>query len=73
MGVRCLFLWIKGLLMSTPQARHLDQLNSTALKWASDGELSALDLNRIMARLAVVDPALQGIHNPGPGRVDGNN
>ena len=51
--------------MSTPQARHLDQLNSTALKWASDGELSALDLERIMARLADVDPALQGFRNPG--------
>jgi len=50
--------------MSTPQARHLDQLNSTALKWASDGELSALDLERIMARLEVVDPALQGLRSP---------
>jgi len=66
-------LWLKGLPMSTPQARHLDQLNSTALKWASDGELSALDLERIMARLAVVDPALQVRHEPGPGRAPGNN
>jgi len=59
--------------MSTPQARQLDQLNSTALKWASDGELSALDLERIMARLAVVDPALQGVRDPGQGRAPGNN
>ena len=59
--------------MSTPQARHLDQLNSTALKWASDGELSALDLERIMARLADVDPALQGVRDPGQGRSLGKN
>jgi hypothetical protein len=58
--------------MSTPQARHIDQLNSTALKWASDGELSALDLERIMARLAVVDPALQGARDPVQGRAPGN-
>jgi len=54
--------------MTTPQARHLDQLNSTALKWASDGELSALDLERIMARLAVVDPALKDLCTLGQGR-----
>jgi hypothetical protein len=59
--------------MSTPQARHLDQLNSTALKWASDGELSALDLQRIMARLADVDPALQEVCDPGHGRARGKN
>ena len=47
--------------MSTPQARHLDQLNSTALKWASDGELSALDLERILARLSAVDPAAEAL------------
>jgi hypothetical protein len=54
--------------MTTPQAPHLDQLNSTALKWASDGELSALDLERIMARLAVVDPALKDLCTLGQGR-----
>jgi hypothetical protein len=32
---------------------------STTLKWASDGELSALDLERILARLSAVDPAAQ--------------
>jgi hypothetical protein len=53
--------------MSTPHARHLDQLNSTALKWASDGELSALDLERIMARLAAVDPAFQRVGDQGDG------
>ena len=31
-------------------------LHSTALKWSSDGELSALDLHRIVARLADTDP-----------------
>jgi hypothetical protein len=59
--------------MFTPQARHLDQLNSTALKWASDGELSAPDLERIMAQLAVVDPALQGVRNLGTGIPSDNN
>lgn len=53
--------------MSTPATnrapRHLDQLNSTALKWASDGELSALDLERIMSRLAAVDPAVQSLQS----------
>lgn len=29
---------------------------STALKWGQDGELSAVDLERILARLAAVDP-----------------
>lgn len=59
--------------MSTPAysvaPRHLDPLNSTALKWASDGELSAIDLERIMNRLAAVDPAvqsLQGSSDPQP-------
>jgi hypothetical protein len=66
-------LSIKDLPMSTPQARHLDQLNSTALKWASDGELSALDLERIMARLADVDPALQGARKSGQVRPHGKN
>jgi len=59
--------------MSTPQARHLDQLNSTALKWSSDGELSALDLERIIARLADVDPALQGARRSAQGRPPGKN
>ncbi len=34
---------------------------STTLKWASDGELSALDLERILARLSAVDPAARGL------------
>lgn len=47
--------------MSSFPSRHCDQLNSTALKWASDGELSELDHRRIMARLATVDPAVQAL------------
>ncbi|CAK6691815.1 hypothetical protein VB716_12880 [Synechococcus sp. CCY9201] len=33
-----------------------DPLNSTALKWCSNGELSELDLHRILSRLSQVDP-----------------
>jgi hypothetical protein len=32
---------------------------STTLKWASDGELSSQDLERILERLSAVDPAAQ--------------
>jgi len=34
--------------------------DSTSLKWGSDGELSALDLHRILARLCVHDPQVCG-------------
>ncbi|MCP9810272.1 hypothetical protein KBY58_12625 [Cyanobium sp. HWJ4-Hawea] len=55
--------------MSSFSSHHCDQLNSTALKWSNDGELSALDLERIMERLTTVDPALQALgqesNNPG--------
>ncbi len=34
-------------------------LISTTLKWASDGELSSQDLERILERLSAVDPAAQ--------------
>lgn len=50
---------LSAIQHSASSARQLDQLNSTALKWASDGELSALDLERIMGRLAAVDPAVK--------------
>lgn len=36
-----------------------DPQASTTLKWASDGELSSLDLERILRRLSAVDPAAQ--------------
>ena len=38
-----------------------DQQNSTALKWGSDGELSDLDLQRILALLSKVDPVVEQI------------
>jgi hypothetical protein len=34
--------------------------DSTSLKWGSDGELTALDLHRILARLCVHDPQVCG-------------
>ena len=49
----------------------------TALKWSSDGELSALDLDRIVRRLKAVDPVaealvgLSGLHQ-GPGQCPGH-
>ncbi len=33
-----------------------DPDSSTALKWCSNGELSELDLHRILSRLSEVDP-----------------
>ncbi len=38
-----------------------DQLNSTALKWGSDGELSDLDLQRILGLLSQVDPVARAL------------
>ena len=38
-----------------------DQLNSTALKWRSDGELSELDLQRILGLLSQVDPVARAL------------
>ena len=35
----------------------------TALKWGCDGELSALDLHRILERLSAVDPAAEDLLN----------
>lgn len=34
---------------------------STTLKWSSDGELSALDLHRIIDRLADADPVASSL------------
>ncbi|MCS5699812.1 hypothetical protein NZK32_12280 [Cyanobium sp. FGCU-52] len=34
--------------------------DSTSLKWGSDGELTPLDLHRILARLCVDDPQVCG-------------
>lgn len=39
----------------------VDPQNSTALKWSSDGELSPLDLRRILDLLSQVDPVAEAL------------
>jgi hypothetical protein len=39
----------------------VNPLNSTALKWGSDGELSALDQQRILQLLCQVDPVAESL------------
>jgi hypothetical protein len=39
----------------------VNPLNSTALKWGSDGELSALDQQRILQLLCRVDPVAESL------------
>lgn len=39
----------------------IDQLNSTALKWGDDGELSDLDLQRILKLLSQADPVAEAL------------
>jgi hypothetical protein len=51
--------------LSTPFST--DQQNSTALKWSSNGELSTLDLQRIVDLLTRVDPVAQALM---AGRLD---
>ena len=41
--------------------RTTDQLNSTALKWGDDGELSDLDLQRILKLLSQADPVAEAL------------
>ena len=49
-------------MSAVPHSNHYCEPQvSTTLKWASDGELSALDLERILARLSAVDPAAQSL------------
>ena len=49
-------------MSAVPHSNHFCEAQvSTTLKWASDGELSALDLERILARLSAVDPAAQAL------------
>ncbi len=43
------------------QARLVVAEPSTTLKWSSDGELSALDLHRIIDRLADADPVASSL------------
>jgi hypothetical protein len=40
---------------------QVDPQNSTALKWCSDGELSPLDLRRIIHLLSQVDPVAEAL------------
>ena len=40
-----------------------DCLGSTCMKWTASGELSELDLHRVMERLARVDENLDAIDN----------
>ncbi|MFZ0409543.1 MAG: hypothetical protein WAM11_15755 [Cyanobium sp.] len=47
--------------MSQPHQPTTDQLNSTALKWGSDGELSDLDLQRILNLLSQADPVAEAL------------
>ena len=37
-------------------------VSSTVLKWCGNGELSALDLERIVQRLKQADPVAQALH-----------
>jgi hypothetical protein len=43
-------------------------LGRTCLKWSADGELTALDLNLVLERLAQVDQAVTGLRT---GSLDG--
>lgn len=55
---------VRSPLPSAPAAHpHLitDQLNSTALKWGDDGELSDLDLQRILRLLSQADPVAEAL------------
>ncbi|MCP9891813.1 hypothetical protein KBY57_12235 [Cyanobium sp. Aljojuca 7D2] len=47
---------------ASPSHQPADPQASTTLKWASDGELSSLDLERILERLCAVDPAAQPLN-----------
>ncbi len=38
-----------------------DQLNSTSLKWGDDGELSQIDLQRILMLLSQADPVAEAL------------
>ena len=39
----------------------IDQQNSTSLKWGQDGELSDLDLRRILTLLTQSDPVAESL------------
>jgi hypothetical protein len=54
---------IPANFMTQPLNLTTDQLNSTALKWGRDGELSDLDLQRILNLLSQVDPVAESLVN----------
>ncbi|MFN9621924.1 MAG: hypothetical protein ACK587_03660 [Cyanobacteriota bacterium] len=51
---------LKHGLPSQPQL-IVDQLNSTALKWGDDGELSEIDRQRILMLLSQADPVAEAL------------
>lgn len=52
------------LRMVTAHSHHCPggSTPSTVLKWCGNGELSALDLERVVQRLRQVDPVAHGLH-----------
>ncbi|MEB3173072.1 MAG: hypothetical protein VKL97_04340 [Cyanobacteriota bacterium] len=46
---------------SSPNSGCQHGADHTALKWGRDGELSDLDLQRILERLSAVDPAAEAL------------
>lgn len=54
--------WTATTSASPAKPQHTtDQLNSTALKWGDDGELSELDLQRILKLLSQADPVAEAL------------
>jgi hypothetical protein len=53
------------------QTRTSDPLNSTSLKWSEDGELSELDLTRILNLLSQADPVAEALMRDRPGPLEG--
>lgn len=47
--------------MTQGKVLHVDQLNSTSLKWGQDGELSPLDHQRILQLLCQADPVAESL------------
>ena len=48
-----------------PAPHPTEPLNSTTLKWCEDGELSPLDLQRVLERLCQSDPTLVELFHAG--------
>ncbi len=46
---------------SAPTGGHVQPLPTTSLKWGSDGELSELDLQRILGLLSQADPVAEAL------------